>query len=714
MSGPHDIPIAPAAPTPPTDPSVDSAEGASSPTAPPGEGDDLALSAVYDKLLDAAVNDEPTTPHVDDFLSLLVGHPVRDEWVASLAQELLDDLEVADPDPDAPTPPAGVRVLQALQQLTVTEQISETAWTLLYDVDSTTLPTVALTRYDTVIGLLNAALPAHRDLTDATDAADAAGAPIGANGQPLVPDDSMLSDLHASRAVVHERLGNGRAAVDDWAVAYRLAQDDASKLDLSVCAASAAVDLPDLETAAEWAWVAAGYLDREAAPDPDVAEGLACILVEAAAQEEKRCNGDPSRRLVTLVTRLVAHPDWLPGEVVTGVHAAAARVHLTRNDVSAAAAALAAGQSGWSEAPPWARTEWHLARGLTASLQLDVAAVEAAVREVTPAVDTLGDVRDREMLAGLVTWLSVNSGQSAALGADHPVSLLNRLSLRLRDPASLTFDDLALADRAIAGADREDLPHLVVGALTIRANIRGCLRNVAQAQSDLHTAQAVLERMMVESPGGFPAAALQMTIDMTGLAILAAAGDAGAAAEQADQLWRRQLRDGSLAGTAVAGAFSCVLWDVVLHQPFRAVPAGVAALTSVQELASQRGRSEDRFGQTNQMLDTVRQLVIHAVHGTGDPRAMAEVLEVARAQDMPESGPHIASVSELAAQLSLHDVLIPSPDSQPATGTTRLPPPPLVVMPWSSVALAEYLAYPRHIVRAHARLTIGWPDLPQT
>lgn len=643
------------------------------------------VGPAYDQLVDLAIAGQPTTPAVDYILTLFATRPDRDTCVATLAVELLSDLETTHPDEQSPLEPPATGFLRAIQHLTVTEQIPDTAWTLTYDIDPATAPAAALSRYDTAIGLLSSSPASHPD----------------------------LAGLHAGRADTYEQLDNHAAALTDWATAYQLANTDNDRHDHALAAAITAHDLDDLDGAADWAWTAASYLNPADTPDQDETDGIVWIYTQAFERERQRSSGEVTERLQLLMNRLREHTDWIPPDQVTAVHATAARLHLTRNDPAAAAAEITAGRAGWPDAPEIARVAWHLASGMTGALQQDLGTVEEAVRQATPTVQSFGDEADQADLAGLVSWLAANTGQVAAVAPDHPAGLLTQISLRLRDPNHNSGQDLTDVDHAITAADQAGLPHLSVGGLAMRAVINARLGNLSQARDDLDAADAGLSQLLTQNPGGFPAQALRTFIDLNRIA-LAADQPSLSAGEQADQLWRCQLRDGFLPGAAAAAALACLMWHDLLHQPRRALPAGVAALTAAQEIVTQRGRSEDRLSQATGMLDGYRQLALRAAHATGDHRIMAEILEVARAQEMPQAGPPIASITELAGQLSPYGVVSLDLDPQPATGTTRIRPTPLVVMPWGSIALAEHLAYPRDTQRGYARLVLGWPDLPQT
>jgi hypothetical protein len=78
---------------------------------------------------------------------------------------------------------------------------------------------------------------------------------------------------------------------------------------------------------------------------------------------------------------------------------------------------------------------------------------------------------------------------------------------------------------------------------------------------------------------------------------------------------------------------------------------------------------------------------------------------------MPVGSDRIPSITELAGQMALTPARPAEGRSAELTGGTRLPPPPLIVMPWGTVALEGFLSYPERENRRRASLTVGWPDL---
>ncbi|MEV6409921.1 hypothetical protein [Kribbella sp. NPDC051718] len=591
-------------------------------------------------------------------------------WNDALAEELRGYLSDLWPEGDEEPPPMLAPCLDAVCEFVLVVPCPELAWLLLVRLDPET------TGPEPVIADMSALL-AMGDTVEAETRAEALMA----------------------RADAERERGNVQSSIADWVEAYGLSDDPTVRI---ACATELAVALSEREElvdAAEWAW-RAGLLVEETEPDGDPEFWNEVIVAQAAAIEHVHAADGPIEQIRALIDRILARPHWWPeGTGGTDLSVLAASAAVQDNDVSAALDHLAKARLYWDEADELVRADWHLTRAETGVIAGDPIAVEQAVRSVEPWIRQAGSDEQRGRFEVLVRWSTGVLGSPEHGTADDAVKVLNDLVLRIRSGV-VDARELDLIDRTVAECEPATQGHLVVSLYAIKTMMLASLERVPEARQAAELGRTAYRRLEEAKPGGYPLL-IRSGLEMADVMIELAAGQPAEAVRMLDASWRKSAAAGSLAATCAAASTAACLHLKVLRQPQEALEAAVVALTAAQELEYAKADSSDRLSFAG-LHENVRGWAIDAAEELRDPRLMAELLEVLRARAIP----YVSANGQAAGPLGslLGAALAAIETAEPTAPGMELPPPPLIVMPWGSVALSRWLSYPSGVARCSGRV----------
>lgn len=591
-------------------------------------------------------------------------------WSDALAEELRDYLSELWPEDDGEPPPMLAPCLDAVCEFVLLVPCPELAWLLLVRLDPET------TGPEPVIADMSALL-AMGDTVDAETRAEALMA----------------------RADAERERGNVQSSIADWVEAYGLSHDPTLRI---ACATELVVALTDREEpvdAAEWAW-RAGLLVEETEPEEDPEFWNDVIMAQAVAVDHLHAADGPIEQIRALIDRILARPHWWPeGTGGTDLSVLAASAAVQDNDIAAALDHLAKARLYWDEADEPVRADWHLTRAETGVIASDPIAVEQAVRSVEPWIRQAGSDEQRGRLEVLVRWASGVAGSPEHGTADDVITVLNDLVLRIRSGV-VQDSELELIDRTVAECEPVTQGHLVVSMYAIKAMLLASLERVPEARQAAEQGRTAYRRLEEAKPGGYPLL-LWSILEMADVMVELAAGRPAEAVRMLDASWRKSGAAGSLTATSVAASAAAYLHLKVLRQPQEAIEAAVVALTAAQELEFSKADSSDRLSFAG-LHEDVRGWAIDAADELGDPRLMAELLEVLRAQAIPYVSANGRASGPLGSLLGAALAAIET--TEPTAPGAELPPPPLIVMPWGSVALSRWLSYPADVARCSGRV----------
>lgn len=577
---------------------------------------------------------------------------------------------------------------------------------------------------------------------------------------PDVDDAEMKGDVERRIADAHVALGDVDRACEIWRRVHDAATEPGQRLLCAGELASACADAGRPVEAADWGWRLGGYWEEtEGKLDPDDATDI--IAMQYAAVQAQRAADIPPRESRAIWDRVLSRPEWWPQDATScEIYGFAAQLAVLDNDLVSAHRHLDVAKAHLTGRSEEVRAELALTEAELAVNEIDLGTAERAVRAATPYIANHGDTEQRERLSRLVDHLDRSSrGFGTGNPAGDPVGglpggeIVAAVAETYRAFMSRHVDAPHLESvlqHALANAQFSEQGHLMVMAQGLRALVAATAGDLVRARTLFDVAREESRRLETAGLGGYP----QVIDDMLGW--MDAAIDLGRnlderGLEKMDAAWRSTLARGRRAlvsGQAAGAAFG---W-LSIGQPWRALPCAVAAITTGQEHSRVAGDSEDRAARRRQQGD-VTALALRCAAATGDPRVMAEMLEVIRAQAMPVAapaepgwtGPFHAIYSALhgAAQLGAADlpgdgviagevvsggVAGEDREAAPALGgertayrqrggpeemgdeediAVRLEAVPLIRMPWGSIALGEWLVYDPRVPRSTATVQVG-------
>ncbi|HOF63165.1 MAG TPA: hypothetical protein PLL54_02585 [Dermatophilaceae bacterium] len=630
-----------------------------------------------DRLLDACELPDDDGPAVEAAIGGAIDEIVRvlgrsedpADWgdeVGLAVGEALDDLV---PEGEEWPPPEFFRLLEAARSLAERGPLPSLVWTFLEFVDFDTLtPEKAVAHFDRMLGI-----PGD------------------------VPEQVRASGL-VLRGSAHEDAGDLGAARADWETAYSLAVEDDTKASAAWSLAAVYAD-DDAVAAADWAWEGAACRER-AEVTIDVEMGQDAVWIQLNAIGKLVAEGDDAETALRLARRLLSRPDRFPEEVdryVVQIFAADASVQL--NDAAGAMEHLELARGDWALMDDQERAGWQLARAQVGLLMSDVVAIENAVRAASPYVMRSGTPEERLRLQGLATALSGTTGQYQPT-TDTPFDRLHVVINRIPH-GDVRLSDVAELHGLAEEFDPVTQPHLIVMALLLSANVAIALGDHEEGRRSLARARAAYDTSSWDV-GGLPS--MEPYFQHIEVVRMAAEQGEAAAAPVADQACRDALASGALAYVVVWGATAALLWNRVGNYA-RAWEGAVAAVTANQELRRGLGHVGDRQAYHQRAAKLVT-IAVDAAEGLGDPRLMAELLEVLRAQAMPDVDVS-AEVASAPIPALLSALMLAQPSVAPVTDSVvHLPPTPLIVMPWGGIALGPWLAYEPDPSRGQERIVL--------
>jgi hypothetical protein len=266
-----------------------------------------------------------------------------------------------------------------------------------------------------------------------------------------------------------------------------------------------------------------------------------------------------------------------------------------------------------------------------------------------------------------------------------------------------------LLDRTLAECEPATQGHLIVSMHAIKAMVLATLKRVPEARQAAEQGRTAYRWLEEARPGGYPQL-IWSILEMADVVVELAAGRPDEAVRMLDANWRKSLAAGSLASTSVGASAAAYLHLKVLRQPQEAIEAAVVALTAAQELECAKADSSDRRSFAG-LHEDVREWAIEAAEQLRDPRLMAELLEVLRAQAIPyvsanggTAGPLGSLLGAVLVAVETQATPVAIEAAEPTTPGVEVPPPPFIVMPWGSIALARWLSYPPDVERCSGRV----------
>ncbi|WP_328328572.1 hypothetical protein OHA70_03865 [Kribbella sp. NBC_00382] len=591
-------------------------------------------------------------------------------WSDALTEELRGYLSDLWPEGDEEPPPMLAPCLDAVCEFVLLVPCPELAWLLLVRLDPETGP-------EPVIADMSALL-AMGDTVETETRAEAL---------------MVRADAERERGTV-------QSSVADWVEAYGLSEDPKLRIACATELAVALADREELVDAAEWAW-RAGLLVEETEPDEDQDFWNDVIAAQAVAIDHLHAANGPIEQIRALIDRILARPHWWPeGTGGTDLSVLAASAAVQDNDIAGALDHLAKARLYWDEADESVRADWQLTRGETGVIAGDPIAVERAVRSAEPWIRQAGSDEQRGRFEVLVRCATGAAGSSEPGTADDVVKVLNDLVLRIRSGV-VQASELELIDRTVAECEPAVHGPLIVSLYAIKAMVLATLKRVPEARQATEQGRTAYQWLQEAKPGGYPQQ-IWLILEMADVMIELADGRPDEAARMLDASWRKSQAAGSLAFTSVGASAAAYLHLKVLRQPQEAFEAAVVALTAAQELECAKADSSDRLAFAGLHGD-VRDWAIEAAEELRDARLMAELLEVLRAQAVPYVSANGQTAGPLGSLLGAVLTVV-EPQAEPATPGVELPPPPYIVMPWGSIALARWLSYPPDVERDSGRV----------
>ncbi|TDW66195.1 hypothetical protein [Kribbella pratensis] len=641
-----------------------------------------ALEILLARFEAALIADEDVSTVIREMLDT-AGHSVDPaRWHAALADELQGYMQELWPEDDAEPPPMLLPCLSAVCDFVLAAPWPELAWVLLLRNDVEPVEP----------GQLITGMTALLALGEAVEA-------------------EVRAEALMTRAYAEQTNGNEERCIDDWVEAFGLSTEPQPRIECATQLAVALSERDELSDAAEWAW-RAGILTETADPGHDVDIRTDVVGAQlAAADFLHRTAGGPIERIRTLIDRVLSRPAWWPeGVSGAGLHVIAAGIAIEQNDISRVLDHLGKARQYWDGADEDVQLEWHLIRGEAAVLAGDITSVEVMVRTAGPLVSRVGDDDQRRRFGVLYRWVSQSPGSPDDGTANDVVDVVNGLCRQISsgviEPAQLQS-----IERAAEQCDPAEQGHVLVLLKTLEAMVLAALGRTEAAGRTVQRAFEMLDALRENSLGGYPRE-LGAMIEMAAAIVDFRLGQHDQAARRMEVIWRRGRVGGSLLMTVSAASAAAYVQLEALHRPQQAIEAAVVALTAAQEIRYARVDSGDRLA-ASRMSAMAHELAINAAATLGDPLLMAEVLEVARAQAMPHvtlepsmvGGP-LGLLPSMLAVMSVPAVVSTTPGPVESSPGVELSPPPLIVMPWGSVALASWLSYPLDVERRSGRLTL--------
>ncbi|MEI2826412.1 MAG: hypothetical protein V9F04_08345 [Dermatophilaceae bacterium] len=627
-----------------------------------------------DRLLDICEQSDEGQPAMESTINEILRVLGRSQdpaaWGREVGEGIGEALNDLVPEGDERPPPEFFRLLEAARSIAARGPVPTLAWTYLEFVDADSMTP------EQVVHHFSQMLDIPGD----------------------VPEEARAA-AHLLRGSAREDAGDLAGARADWEAAYALATEEDTKASAAWClAASHGEDDP--VAAADWAWDGAEWDERdEATVDPDMGQDVAWIQLKAIATLVT--SGSGAETVLRLARRLLTRPERLPEEItVAMIHLILAGVSVELNDAAGAMGHLDLARSDWARLDEQERAEWHIVRGQVGLLRSDLLAIEQAVRAASPYVLRAGNA-DRARLQALATAVSGTTGQyqpASNTPFDRLYAMINRIP-----NGGVRRGDISELHGLAAEFDPVTQPHLTVMALLLAANVAIVVGDYPEARSSIGRARTAYDAPW-DSRGVPSMEPYFHHVEV--LRVIAEDGDA-AAAPVADDAFRDALAGGVLPQVVLWGATAGLLWSRIGNH-VRAWEVAVAAVTANQELQRGLGNVEDRQAY-HQRAARVVAVAIDSAERLGDPRLMAELLEVLRAQAMPDvdlsaeiaSGPIPDLLSALLGPAS--SLASPSSDRDP---NVNLPPTPLIVMPWGGIALGPWLAYLPDQSRAVERILL--------
>ncbi|WP_112238848.1 hypothetical protein [Kribbella monticola] len=596
-------------------------------------------------------------------------------WREALAEELFEYLRRLAPEDDDEWTASALSCLDAVCELVRISPCPEMAWTLIVRATSTR----SSHGVDDLTWIIE-----HADQVDRETVADAY--------------------LERARSRPESELP---AAVDDWTTAFAMVTEPEDQIGCAVNLAIAYADLEQPIAEAEWSWQAAILVEINE-PSADLELLQDAYAAQFRAVEHLHRIDAPARRMRPLLDRLLSRPDWAPdGLLPPHIHIVAAGICIQDNDVAAALVQLNLGERRLTEVEPYLQAEWLLCQMQCAVMRSDATTAERFARRAWSLIEAVGDEEQRTRFRHIVAGIGTVTGPWTFPGDDlAAVRMLGSVLTRMRAGIG-GREEIELLDRAIHDFDPVLQAHLVIAAYATRARINSALGCLTDAAADLHAGRELLAEIEANPPGGFPRGISTM-IEQSEALLEVVRGHPEAGALRFDAMWRNELAAGAHSAAIGAALGAAELWLTNIPRVQRAVESAIAALTIAQEFRYARGDSKDRSAIASYVMRG-HAMAIEAVFKLGDCGLMAELLEVIRAQSVPyvSDDPGVATgplASLLADALGEQD---PVPDDGRRTSAVLLSPPPLIVMPWGSVALAPWLQYDEIAERPVGRLVLA-------
>ncbi|GAA1612995.1 MULTISPECIES: hypothetical protein [Kribbella] len=596
-------------------------------------------------------------------------------WREALAGELFEYLRLTAPQDDDEWTPTALSCLDAVCEFVRIAPCPELAWTLVVRATSTPGDEGA----DDLDWIIE-----HADQLDR----------------------ETVTDAYLERARSRSET-DLYAGIDDWITAAGMVTQPEDQIDCAVNLAVAYAELEQPLDEADWSWQAAVLVEiNEPAPDLD-------LLREAYAAQFRgvehlyRIDG-PARQMRPLLGRMLSRPGWAPEELLPPhVHIVAAGICIQDNDAAAALVQLTLAEHRLGEVDVYFQAQWQLCQMECAVLRSDSVTAEYFARRAWPLIERAGDEEQRTRFRHIVAGLGTVTGPWDFPGDDlAAVRTLGTVMTRMRAGVGGP-EDIEQLDHAIEAFDPLLQAHLVISAYALRARINSALGQTGAAAADLRTGRAMLAEIEADPPGGF-SRGVSTLLDQSEAILEAARGHPEAAALRMEEMWRSELAAGAHSAAIGTALAATQLWLSMGSKPRRAAECALAALTIAQEFRYAKGDSKDRSAVASYVV-TGNEYAVEAVAALGDCALMAELLEVIRAQAVPyvSDDPDVA-VGPLASMLT--DVLDghdPATDDGRRTSAVLLSPPPLILMPWGSVAMAPWLQYDPSLARPVGRLILG-------
>lgn len=646
-------------------------------------------------LLDSLLEDTTTADARDVVARLLLvasRSQSPSDCVDLIAKELESRFWSVCPDDESRLEPPAIRHLDALRSLALLGPHPGLAWAVFGRLDQLSIPTIE----------------AIADLTALL-------------AIPSLLDKETRAEAAQRRGDAHDTQGSAAESVSDWEMAFALTDLADVRTE---CAASLAIALAQAGepvAAANWAWRVAEVLENDdAEADQETLHEVWAFQLDAL--KHLYDTDGPIVEMRTLVDRMLEHVDWRPGDVAEAlIYVLAASASIQDNDVPTAREQLRLAARTWDVADEYTRAQWQITRGEAAAIEGDVRTLEDAIRHAAPYVSAAGDDESRTRLEHLLSFAAGAAGSILTDDPNDPTTIMNQISRRIR-AGSISPEVINECDRAMRLCNPATQAHLVVILHVLRSNLLVGLQHLGMAADSLTRAREALSELSASQRGGIPAD-IDTYLDLVEGMIALARHENPAGASVIDQVWRRELAAGRLARAAASAMVAARMWLDVLGRPPMAMEAAIVALTAIQELRYARADSGDR-DQLSTYYASAHRLAIEAAEAMENPELMAETLEVIRTQAVPfvnedssTMGGPLDSMMSLVVPLGGATSRILSTSLEPSLNGSRakpiaprsmlLPPPPLIQMPWGSVALAQWVAYPVDTARHVAVLRLA-------